>query len=296
METNARYLYIGGFVLGSFILGVLFILWIAKDSVTSHAKPYLINFQESVVGLKTGAQVLYRGVPVGMVRSIDLNPQNQALVRVKVEINPEVLITEGTEASLKSQGLTGLTYIEVVGGGPGHSPLKKHKGDPFPVIPSVPSQIESIMQSAPDLVSALEELARGTSQLVNKQNRDHVASILKQVDGVTKKLMENADRFPVIITNTQKTLKSIDDTASAYHQFIDKLDRDLLPLIHKVREIFEKNEDGFKVLLSSGLYEFTKMLSEMRKTLSSVNRLASQIERDPQSFLFGDSEEGYALK
>ncbi len=228
METNARYLYVGAFVLGSFVLALFFVLWIGKDSLSHNAKPFIINFEESVVGLKEGAQVLYHGVPVGMVQTIGLNPKNQSLVSVKVELDSHIAITQGTEATLRSQGITGLTYIEIMGSKEGSAPLGIKKGNHFPEIPAIPSRIESLMQSAPDLVSALDEVARGTAALVNKENREHVTHILKAVDRISTTLMERADALPKILADTERTLKSIDDTAQAYHKFISEMDKELL--------------------------------------------------------------------
>ena len=61
----------------------------------------------SVSGLQEGGQVLYRGIPVGRVAEIRIDPDNVENVLVTVEIDRETPIKQDTVATLEMQGLTG---------------------------------------------------------------------------------------------------------------------------------------------------------------------------------------------
>ena len=66
----------------------------------------------------------------------------------------------------------------------------------------------------------------------------------------------------------------------------------------------EKLTDQFSVLLADndealtgffgdGLFEFTRLITEMRLLVDNLNRLTSRIESDPAQFLFGNSQKGF---
>jgi phospholipid/cholesterol/gamma-HCH transport system substrate-binding protein len=42
-----------------------------------------------------------------------------------------------------------------------------------------------------------------------------------------------------------------------------------------------------------GLPQLTQLLSEMRTLVASLTKVSSELERDPQRFLFGDRREGF---
>ncbi len=113
METQARYIIVGSFVLVTLLIGFLFVMWIGHSELTSEARTYDIYFEGSVTGLKEGSQVLYRGVPVGTVKSITIDLKNTDRVRVCIGVSPSTPIQEDTLATLEMQGITGLSLIHI---------------------------------------------------------------------------------------------------------------------------------------------------------------------------------------
>jgi phospholipid/cholesterol/gamma-HCH transport system substrate-binding protein len=81
METRASYTIVGAFVL-AFIVGiVLAIVWLADVEFDTENQRYHIYFDGTVTGLKTGNPVRYRGIPVGIVTQMEINPDNVEQVR-----------------------------------------------------------------------------------------------------------------------------------------------------------------------------------------------------------------------
>jgi phospholipid/cholesterol/gamma-HCH transport system substrate-binding protein len=120
METKVNYAVVGAFVL---LLGVALVggvLWLASGG--AFQKGYVLYtavVQESVAGLNVNAPVKYRGVDVGVVRDIQLDPQNPEQVRLTLAMARGTPIKQDTVAVLKTQGLTGIAYMELSGGSPG---------------------------------------------------------------------------------------------------------------------------------------------------------------------------------
>ena len=88
METRANYLLVGSFVLGLALALVLFLAWIAKIELGDGQPVYRIFFTGSVTGLKDGSPVRYRGVPVGSVTDIRIDPANVEQIEVTSDLKP----------------------------------------------------------------------------------------------------------------------------------------------------------------------------------------------------------------
>ena len=117
MEDKLNPTLVGAFVL---LLGaalVAAVLWLSAG--VGGGKPstaYETIFDESVAGLNLDAPVKYLGVDVGKVRSIAIDPHNPRQVRLGLLIETGTPVKQDSEAVLKSQGLTGIAYVEVSGG------------------------------------------------------------------------------------------------------------------------------------------------------------------------------------
>lgn len=64
----------------------------------------------------------------------------------------------------------------------------------------------------------------------------------------------------------------------------------------EAKNLIAENRDPVTSFTSTGLYEFTQLLADMRTLVSSLTRITNQIERDPAQFFFGDSQQGYEVQ
>jgi phospholipid/cholesterol/gamma-HCH transport system substrate-binding protein len=135
-----NYPLVGAFVL---VLGSLLIagaLWLASGGALQKKYDlYLAIENESVAGLNVNAPVKYNGVDVGKVRLIELDPANPERVTLLFAIERGTPIKEDTVAVLKTQGLTGIAYVELGGGTRDAPPLLARDGSDYPVIRTKPS-------------------------------------------------------------------------------------------------------------------------------------------------------------
>jgi phospholipid/cholesterol/gamma-HCH transport system substrate-binding protein len=113
---------------------------------------YEIAFSGSVSGLQRGGQVLYRGIPVGRVADIRIDPDDVETVLVAVEIDRETPIKSDTVATLESQGLTGIAYVQLRGGTKESARLDPDAKPP-PRIASRRSTMERVFESTPELLA-----------------------------------------------------------------------------------------------------------------------------------------------
>ena len=71
METGARHLAVGAFVLVLVICGGLFAIWIAKFSGQVTFVPYYTRFSGSVSQMRIDTTVLLGGIPIGRPGTAD---------------------------------------------------------------------------------------------------------------------------------------------------------------------------------------------------------------------------------
>ena len=125
-----NYPIVGLFVL---VLGtalVAGVLWLASGGTFQKKFDlYLAIEDESVAGLNLNAPVKYNGVDVGKVRDIRLDPGNPERVNLLFAIERGTPIKEDTVAVLKTQGLTGIAYVELSGGARDAQPLRATAGN-----------------------------------------------------------------------------------------------------------------------------------------------------------------------
>jgi phospholipid/cholesterol/gamma-HCH transport system substrate-binding protein len=331
METRASYLLVGVFALLAIAGFAIAIVWMAGVNLHDASARYDIFFKGSVSGLKEGNAVRYRGIPVGVVTAMEINPDNVEEVRVTIEIPQKTPVKTDTVAGLDYQGITGVAYIEL-SGGTHQAPLLEAKPDQKrPVIASKPSQLQELFDTAPELVSRITGLVDRLSILLNPQNQENIARVLDNIRTVTGVLAEHSGEIGGAITDATVTMKdaraAAKEAEAALHEIgglakslqtlsvnLDKEftgvgpeAKDTLAEVRKtavefkraavvLSDLIDRNREPVNTFAASGLYELTQLLTETRVLIGALTRISSQIERDPARFLFGKSQPGLEVK
>jgi len=166
METDRRYFLEGLFIIGLSLAAALFFVWLAnagrRDDVI-----YRIHFAESVSGLALGDPVKYRGVDVGMVKAMMIDPDDPRRVQVDVRLRKETPVKTDTKASLKLKGITGVVFVELNGGNPNAESLVA--ATPKGTIPEIPSEktgLALVIDQLPKVVEKFSAIEDQTKKVV----------------------------------------------------------------------------------------------------------------------------------
>jgi phospholipid/cholesterol/gamma-HCH transport system substrate-binding protein len=179
METDKRYFIEGLFIIGFAIAAALFAVWLVNTGKRDDVI-YRIHFGESVSGLALGDPVKFRGVEVGTVTTIALDPANSQLVQVDVRLRKDTPVKTDTRASLKLKGITGVVYVELNGGSPGAQNLAAATAE---------GQVPEIAYEKSSLANILDQLPRVISKFSALEDR--AAKVVSDVAGVTSEIKEN---------------------------------------------------------------------------------------------------------
>ncbi|MCP1335018.1 MlaD family protein [Futiania mangrovi] len=187
METRANHFLIGLFTLLGLAAGTGLLIWFANVQVSREFAYYDILFKNTA-GLSRAGDVRYNGVLVGQVADIAIDTRDPGKVRVRVEVDAETPVNEDTIATLELQGVTGVSFVSLQGGGPASAPLEPGPGERYAEIPSKDSAFQDVLTAVPELLSRAIELLDEVRGIVNDDNKARIASILKNVDEATADL------------------------------------------------------------------------------------------------------------
>lgn len=253
MNNKVNYTLIGFFVLLGVSLITVFGYWLIKPSKEVEMQTYAIYFDESVLGLNLDAPVKYRGISVGKVTHLGINPKNSEQVEVLISVLKSTPIKTSTVAQLTSQGITGLSYINLSHIGDSSLPIKAHDKNGYPVIKTIPSLLIQLENSFGDISLSLSEALNRTSELLKEENRRSASILLDESTAFMSKLNGALDENT--IDNFRQSMKNL----SSISQKIGAM----LPQIEALVDKSAKWEDNISASFASVANSYKTIESSM---------------------------------
>src|SRR4051812_18466651 len=181
-----------GAVTVALLAGVLlFIVWLAGLS-NKATNCYDIYFNQAVGGIAKGSNVSFSGVPVGQVTKISLLPNRPEFVWVRIEVDQQTPVLEGTTAEIHSISLAGANEIQLNGAERGRPSINRMGPQGCPVIPASASGLSALLNSAPELLARIQTLTERLTELLSDKNQNAIADILENIDATTGVIRKNA--------------------------------------------------------------------------------------------------------
>ena len=193
MEADRHYFFEGLFIIGFSFAAALFAVWLGSPGRHDDVV-YQIHFADSVSGLAVGDAVKYRGVDVGTVKTMRLDPANARLVLVEVRLRKETPVKTDTRASLALKGITGVVFIELDGGDPAAQTLLAVTPEGrIPEIPSEKTGLKAMLDELPTMVKKFETTAEKFSTMAEKFSSvgDQTKKLVTGVGELTEKVKQN---------------------------------------------------------------------------------------------------------
>jgi len=251
---------------------------------------------ESVAGLSTDASVKYRGVDVGTVDHMDINPQNSEEVELLLRIKHGTPIKVDTKAKLKSFGITGLTFIELTGGGK-DAPLLKKTGDAIPVIPAIPSTFAQIDEALKELTEKSSLALEKFDQLLSRENLDNIAVILSETKMLAKDIRGQLQGFHKVVDNgvimelrMTEAFAQVEAASVSVKKMADSLEKNYADVGQNMGRDVRRSLDSLNQLL----YDLDILASDMQDTLQAIKASPSDLLFKHSRPKPGPGEEGYS--
>lgn len=298
METKVNYTLVGSFVviLGAMLVAV--ILWLASGGAFQKTYDlYLAISEESVAGLNIDAPVKYNGVDVGKVRQIQLDPVNPERVNLLFALDHGTPIKQDTVAVLKTQGLTGIAYVELSGGANDQPLLQARAGDDYPQIltkPSLSARLENVLTS---VLAKLDSTSNNFNALLGPENQAAFKSTLADLAQVAHTLAARNESIDAGLIDAARTMKNSARASTELEPLIERIGQAADAVEKMGNELAGTSASAGKTInaVGSDINRFTaetlpqleRLIGELSVLSSSLRRLSEQTERNPSGLLFG---------
>ena len=310
MEPKVNYTLVGLFIAllsAALLAGVL---WLSKTDYRGVYDRYYTYMDESVTGLSNDSSVKYRGVDVGRVKEIVLAPDDPERVRLTLDIVRGTPVKEDTVAVLETQGLTGITTVNLHGGSRASPALKAKPGESSPVIKSQPSfytQLSNTIsrlttnERLPALIANLNSLTEDARALVDAQSRAEVKQIVTDLAQITRTIATHRteladgiakadtalDRFAAFGEKLDERLPEVLDQTSASVRSLGDMAKELARASASLSSTVDGSRADIAQFTGQTLPESGLLIAEVRQLTATLQRLASELEREPSALVFG---------
>ncbi len=310
METRSNQILVGSVVLGLIAALAVFIVWLSQVGDGAE-KTYDVFFQQSVEGLAKGSAVTFRGVPVGQIRSINLEPASPQFIRVRITVREETPVLQGTTATIRGVGFTGVSQIQL-------DPPEPVPGQPapalteircpeqnaqtecpygYPVIPTRPGALGQLLNTAPELLERVSALTERLTELLSDRNQESLAGILDNMEEISRNLAERSPEIAATLAEARVAIAQAGAAADRFGRLADStealLNEDGRPLINDLRHTIRAAESsmrnlegvlndarpGVQAFSSQTLPEVGQLIRDLRATSQSLRDITDRLNQ-----------------
>jgi phospholipid/cholesterol/gamma-HCH transport system substrate-binding protein len=303
MESRAYALLTGLFVIVVVAGIIAWANWLARD--TQERAPYRVVSSIAVTGLNPQAQVRYRGMGVGRVTAIGLDKKDQRRILIDIEVDKAIPITRGTYAQLGLEGITGIAYVHLQDeGGDRQAPDKAADG--VIELPLRPSFMDAITDGAEGAVRDARQLMAAVNEILTPENRKRIGAVLVSLERSMANLEATSQKLPGAIERVdarlgawlgdenlrlaRESLASVNQAAKAFPELAresQQLAKDARDLVEKLGRLSADAQGAAAMLRDDTLPGINAAAESVERGAQRVGRLASEIESQPDSLLWG---------
>ncbi len=253
MQNKAHAIAAGIFVLLVAALVVAMAVWLTREPGIRNE--FEISTREGVTGLRAQAAVRYRGVTVGKVVSIGLDPALRGNVLVRISVDEAAPVTKSTFATLGYQGVTGSAFVQLEDNGESAELLNPPEGQTLR-IPLRQGMFGTLADRGNALITQAELGARRVNELLAPENQ--------------KKLFEAIERIGLAAQGMQSQGAAIQ--SQLQHTLTQRLD----PALAAVPPLSDEAGRTLKSLQSAS--------AELGKTAADISRTSAGVTRTVEEF------------
>ncbi|MFZ4481176.1 MAG: MlaD family protein [Rhodoferax sp.] len=302
MENKSHALAAGTFVLLALSLLIALAVWLTRDN--RQLRVFELTSAEAVSGLQPQAAVRYKGVPVGKVTAIVLDPKVSGQVLIRIAINEQAPITHSTFATLGYQGVTGLAFVQLDDSGESNLQLESSQRVPAR-IPMRQGLLSRLSDRGVSILSQMEETTRRINLLLQPANQQTLLSAIASLDQAAASIKnfstQSGKALPQLMEDAEATLKTMKDTSVRVGDSADEARRSarafraVTERMNAQDGTLDQIAKGSDTLAATGqninsttLPRVNRALDDGARSVRQLGRSAGAVGENPQSLLFGN--------
>ena len=284
MENRAHALAAGLFaiLLGA---GVVFAIWWFSGQRVP-MREIVLEARGDINGLGAQSRVRYRGMAVGSVRAVAIDPEDLRTLLVRIAVPADLPLTRGTTAALGTLGVTGLAFVQLDDRGVDRRPLAAAEGE-VPRIALQPGLVEALSGRA---LAALDQF-----QALGERLQGALASLESAAAGVDRGVAE----LPATLAALRAALSA--GNIARITSVLGNLERgsaEAVPAVAELRRLIVRIDQAAARLelraaaagddlVERTLPQLDVLLGELTSTSQRFGHLVEELDASPQLLLTG---------
>jgi phospholipid/cholesterol/gamma-HCH transport system substrate-binding protein len=309
METRANYALIGAFVLIAAFAIAGFVMWLGQSQFRQDFKAYDIVF-EGPVSLEEGASVRYIGIKVGEVSTVRIDRADTSKVRARIRIDRETPIRTDSTASIQLAGITGVTFVQITAGA--GQALEARAGEPVPVIRAERTQLDQLFAGGAQVLGNANRSIEKINLVLTDENVASFTATLRNIELITGQMASKdgliahasttladvsaaSSRFEAAAASIEKFGNTADIRIADFADQMNLLVGDVRDVTRSANETIAQSNravtaaaDAIECPATSAIEDARLASQDLRILINRLDRVARQIEQNPQSFVAGD--------
>jgi len=276
MESRANYALVGLFTLAVLAAAFGFVYWFNSGGA-GRKESVRVIFTGTVTGLGRGSSVLFNGLRVGEVTSIELQPDDPRRIYAVIQVANTTPLREDTRARIEAQGLAGVVALQLIGGAPDAPILTAKPGEPMPTIIAERSELQDIIETVRNVAQKADTMLTSLDGLI-KQNAGPINNTIRNAERFSEALGKNADGVDKLMAG----FGNIAETIQPLSQRLQTLSEELTGVVRsvdrqKITAIIE-NVDKFTGALGGSSSDVAKVVKDAASISAKLDRAADQFE------------------
>jgi phospholipid/cholesterol/gamma-HCH transport system substrate-binding protein len=289
MENKSHAFAAGLFALLLGAAALLALAWLRDRQ--DNVREYVVVTRQSVGGLNPQSQVRYRGIRVGKVIDIRLDPEDSDNILVSITVRDDIPLTRGTVAKLAYQGVTGIAQVMLIETGKGREPLPPGSEVTNRIV-MVPSLLEEWNESGTATIKQAQEVLKEIAAVLDEDNRKRFAATLANLESVSASMKPAVENLSGTLVQVRKLLddRNIGNISQAASELAPIL-ADTRVLVGKMQVATDKLDVAVGDASAGGTAALMPRLNELSADFSATSRQLSRVlrllEDSPQGLVFG---------
>ncbi|MCA1952178.1 MAG: MlaD family protein [Hyphomicrobiales bacterium] len=277
MENRANYALVGVFTLAVIAAAFGFVYWFKRSAENGDRQAFRVVFTGSVSGLSRGSVVRFNGLRVGEVTAIEIMRSDPGKVVATIEVERHTPMKTDTRARLESQGLTGVSSIQLSGGTADAPDLVSPDPAGRPVIFADRSDYQDILETVQRLSGKVDSVLTRADTLL-AQSEGSILSTVKNVEAFSQALADNSSGINAFLANIGEMSQKVGSLSGRIERFVDEAEATLRAIDSAGINRAVNNVADFSDALAKNRANIDAMLSDAAQLAKSLNASTGRLD------------------
>ncbi|NVM57868.1 MAG: MCE family protein [Desulfobacterales bacterium] len=207
------------------------------------------GYFDSAEGLVKGAPVEVAGVEVGRVKEITLEAGK---AKVTFQLDPDIKIGEDVEAAIRTKGVLGDKYVELILGSPQAPPMEPGRRIERTVSPA---NIDILLKQLSSIGKDVKEITRSMSAVLGGE--------------------EGEASLKITMDNLRELTQTLNETVQKNNENFNRILDNFTVFSRDLRDISGTNKEAMREIVAN----FRQASSQLRETIIAFNQITEKINR-----------------